>query len=170
MNYVYLWRVSALGALMVAANAGAADVTVNITGSVLSVSCDVNTADASKDVDLGTIVAQQYEAAGKNSTSEDVAIGLTGCSNTSTVTASFSGTPDSTDSDLLAINNVNGAATNLAVQILDETSNPVALGETLVTNVNGDTATVAFKLRYKSTGPVTAGNADSTLNVDFAYQ
>ncbi|MEX3172673.1 fimbrial protein [Serratia quinivorans] len=170
MNYVYLWRVSALGALMVAANAGAADVTVNITGTVLSVSCDVNTTDATKDVDLGTIVAQQYETAGKTSPPEDVAIGLTGCSSTSTVTASFSGVADSTDPDLLAINSGSGAASNLAIQILDSTSNPVALGDTIDFPVTDSAATVEFKLRYKSTGTVTAGNADSTLNVDFAYQ
>ncbi|CAI1567657.1 fimbrial protein BcfF [Serratia quinivorans] len=168
MNYVYLWRVSALGALMVAANAGAADVTVNIKGSVLNVSCNVN--NNSVDVDLGTIVAQQYETAGIASDPKDVAIDLTGCSNTSTVTASFSGVADSTDPDLLAINSGSGAASNLAIQILDSTSNPVALGDTIDFPVTDSAATVEFKLRYKSTGTVTAGNADSTLNVDFAYQ
>lgn len=170
MNYAYLWRTSALGALMVAVNAGAADVTVKITGSVLAASCDVNPGEVSKDVDLGTIVAQQYTDAGKTSTPENVTIGLSGCSNTSTVTATFSGTPDSTDPTLLAINAGSGVASNLAVQIMDDSSNPIELGGTLEIPVNGGTATVPFQLRYKSTGAVTAGTANSTLNVDFAYQ
>lgn len=64
LNIFNLWRASVFSALIFAMDASAADVTVNIKGSVQSASFDVNPSDTSKDVYLGRIVAQQFAEAG----------------------------------------------------------------------------------------------------------
>ena len=151
-------------------SAFAHDVTVNISGNVIAASCDVQSGETTRSVDLGTIVAQQYATTGLTGPASAASVDLNNCSNTSEVVTTFSGTADGHDNTLLGLTATGTQAGNLGVQILDVNSTPVSLGDTMSTTVSSDTATVAFKLRYKSTGAVTAGDANAVLYLDFAYQ
>lgn len=161
-----------LGILAVHLPGSATDVTMTLKGQLTIAACNVVSSDTTKTVKLDTIIAQQFPTAGLTGPTRSFTIGLENCRDVSQITAALSGTADSSDSTLLALNRSGSPAGNLAIQILDDRDNPVALGHeiTVPTSMSSSEAQLTFKLRYKSTGAVSAGAANSVLYVDFSYQ
>ena len=86
----------------------------------------------------------------------------------------FAGTAiDSSNTTVLALqNSAAGSATNVGVQILDNTGTPLALdGATFsaATTLNDGPNIIPFQARYYATGAATAGiaNADATFKVQY---
>lgn len=114
--------------------------------------------------------------AGSTSSSVGFNIQLDDCDTTVATKASvaFAGTAiDSSNTTVLALqNSAAGSATNVGVQILDNTGTPLALdGATFsaATTLNDGTNIIPFRARYYATGAATAGiaNADATFKVQY---
>lgn len=148
---------------------------LQMTGTILSRTCEVES--QSQTVDIGEFATTDFPATGSVSAAKAFDIKLTGCGSAATgTTVSFSGTSDTTDPDLLALSDTDGAggmASGVAVEILDGQQQPLAINSASPPSVAltpGDNL-LTFYLRYKSTlDTVSAGNASAVMYFDLQYQ
>lgn len=156
-------------------NAMAAAGTVNFTGEILDAACTVDVGSQNQTVALGKYNKSEFADAGSTTAATKFNIVLKDCP--ATVTSAkvrFDGTPDATDSTLLAIDStVANAAKGVAINLMtaDKEQLPLhgdsAYSYKLVTT--GDN-TLDFYAQYKSTTKVvSAGPANSVANFSVVY-
>lgn len=160
-------------------SADAADVQVQINGSILSQSCNVKSADLTKNVIFNDLNLGDFPYTGAVSEPQEVNIGLENCTgNVEKIYYIFSGEQDLNEPNLLKITGQSGSsyddlAKGIAIEILDENKKIIALNEKINLNKTIKEKTYNFKffLRYKSTSStVTSGDASSLLYLDFYYE
>ncbi|MGD9426801.1 fimbrial protein [Pantoea sp. NSTU24] len=173
-----------MGSALAATTSGGS---VNFNGSVVTSACAISANSANIDVDMGEVRTATLAAAGSEAkvgktfsiALEDCAIADTSTSTSTnpvaatTVAVTFSGTPDSHDSNSLAAG-VNGSATsaqNVAIRLYDEQGNVVKLGETATAiPLRKGSNTLNFSAKYYSpTGGATAGNASAVATYTVTY-
>ncbi|CAI1725153.1 Type-1A pilin [Serratia quinivorans] len=155
---------------MVAASALAAPTSIlNISGTVINASCDVDTESKNQSVDLGDVSPADFLSAGTTTAAKNFSVQLRICSATE-VSTSFSGSAqDATDNSLLALSG-GTPASGLAIQLLDGNGTGVDISSTETTTVSGTNPRLNYQLRYKSTADtVTTGDANGTLFMTFYY-
>ncbi|WP_430442241.1 fimbrial protein [Providencia huaxiensis] len=160
-------------------SANAADVQVQINGSILSQSCNVKSTDLTKNVIFNDLNLGEFPYTGSVSEPEEVNIRLENCTgNVEQIYYIFSGEQDLNAPNLLKITGQSGSsyddlAKGIAIEILDENKKAVPLNEKINLNkaITEKTYDFKFFLRYKSTSPtVTSGDASSLLYLDFYYE
>ena len=184
-----LIALSVLCAAMVPAFASAATVTtpggeVHFVGEVVNGTCAVDADSVNQTVQMGQVrantLAKQGDVGqnvGFNIVLKDCAPGADGNDNTLPATAAiiFSGVTvdNTTNAKVLALQQSSaGGATNVGIQVLDRSGQPVAFdGSTASASIklNEGTNTIPFQARYMATGQATAGtaNADATFTVQY---
>ncbi|OAT53458.1 type 1 fimbrial protein [Kluyvera georgiana ATCC 51603] len=152
-------------------------VEIDMSGTVIASTCDVETADTLQTIFIGNFASTLFTTVGDVSPTADLLIRLNNCSSgISGATVTFSGTPDNDNNKLLALSDTSesgGMATGVGVEILDANKNSVAINADSESQPlkEGDNNTLTFFLRYKATKiPVTAGNASSVMYFDLSYQ
>lgn len=159
--------------LLLSTGAPAADtVTINITGKVVASPCTVDS-NGTYNVNLGqNISAATLSASGSGSGWVPFDVTLSSCpSGTSSVTITFSGTPDSDDGTRYANTTGNGYAQRVAVELQDTSGSNAGNGKTLTKNVAGD-KTVKFPLQaraYSAKGGVSPGNISAQVLMNLTY-
>lgn len=161
--------------------------TVNFSGSVVTSACAISANSANIDVDLGEVRTATLAAAGSEaSTAKAFTITLEDCeiADTSagteedpipatTVAVTFTGTPDSTDADGLAVgsNGSSASAQNVAIRLYDEQGNVVRLGESAApVELRSGSNTLNFSAKYYSPqGNATAGDASAVATYTVTY-
>jgi len=161
--------------------------TVNFSGSVVTSACAISANSANIDVDLGEVRTATLAAAGSEaSTAKAFTITLEDCeiADTSagteedpipatTVAVTFTGTPDSTDADGLAVgsNGSSASAQNVAIRLYDEQGNVVRLGESAPpVELRSGSNTLNFSAKYYSPqGNATAGDASAVATYTVTY-
>ena len=167
----------ALSMMMPVAYASDNGVEIDMSGTVIASTCDVETADTLQTIFIGNFASTLFTTVGDVSPTADLLIRLNNCSSgISGATVTFSGTPDNDNNKLLALSDTSGSggmATGVGVEILDANKNSVAINADSESQPlkEGDNNTLTFFLRYKATKiPVTAGNASSVMYFDLSYQ
>lgn len=150
--------------------------TLQVTGTVLPVSCNVGSSSKSINVNLGDISAGIFKAVGATSPPKEFSIALTGCSsNIEGGIIQFTGTANGSDRTLLAIDrsSPSTSADNVGIEIIDgQTGSVLPLGtaSSSYTLQAGDN-NLHYKLRYKATQvPVVSGTANAVMYFDLGYQ
>lgn len=156
--------------------AQAADpVALNITGNVIASPCEVSSASKNMNIDLGNgtdLQTSSLNAAGSSSPWVQFSVGLENCpAGTSSVTATFHGTSDPADPETLYSNT--GTATNVAVQLESEASEPYGDGKTSTIDIaSAPDGKPTWKLQtraFTKNGGVTPGTINSVITVSFVY-
>lgn len=155
--------------------------TVHFKGKLVAAPCSVSTDTSDQEVKLGEYTTHHFKTAGTLGSVVPFQIKLEDCDTSVAQTAAvaFSGRADttSTDGSLLAVDQDMssgnaGTATNIAIQVLDNTSKPVKFdGSTFVnktTLIDGENI-LKFAAQYKSTGVATAGDANADANFIMQY-
>lgn len=150
--------------------------TVHFKGEIVSAACAVDAGSVDQTVQLGQVKLSKLATPGSTSSAVGFNIKLDDCDTNIATKASvaFSGTAvDATNNSVLALqNSAAGGATNVGVQILDQTGAPLVLdGATFsaATTLNDGTNVIPFQARYYATGEVSPGtaNADATFKVQY---
>ena len=173
MNFIAI-AVAATAAVSMS-NAFAAAGTVNFTGEILDKACTVDVDSQNQTVALGSYNKSEFTAAGSITAAKKFSIVLKDCP--ATVTSAhvrFDGTPEPTDSTMLAIDSsVSGAATGVAINLMSADKNQLPLHSensyryTLTSDADN---TLDFYAQYKSTAAtVTAGPANSVASFSVVY-
>lgn len=156
-------------------NAFAAAGTVNFTGEILDAACTVDVGSQNQTVALGKYNKSEFAAAGDFTAATKFNIVLKNCPTTVTsASVRFDGTPDASDSKLLAIDSsVTGAATGVAINLMSANKAQLPLhGSNGYNYTLSSTAEnkLDFYAQYKSTADtVTAGPANSVANFSVVY-
>lgn len=150
--------------------------TVHFKGEIVNAACAVDAGSIDQTIQLGQVRSAKLSASGKTSSPVGFNIQLDDCDTTVATKASvaFSGNAvDKTNTTVLALQgSAAGGATNVGIQILDQTGTPLALNGTTfsaATGLNDGTNIIPFQARYYATGVATAGtaNADATFKVQY---
>ncbi|MDI3359181.1 fimbrial protein [Lelliottia sp. V89_10] len=156
-------------------NAFAAAGTVNFTGEILNDACIVDVASQNQTVDLGSYHKAEFVRAGDSTSAKKFSIVLKNCPATvSTARVRFDGTPEATDSSLLAIDSTTiGAATGVAINLMSADKSQLPLhGDNnyrYALNTTADNI-LNFYAQYKSTvDNVTAGPANAATSFSVVY-
>ncbi|HFZ8995710.1 TPA: fimbrial protein [Citrobacter freundii] len=158
------------------AYAGNNSAEIDMTGTVISSSCNINTDDKNQVVHIGDFSSNLFKSVGDTSDTEEFVIRLSDCNaDTSGAKVSFSGTPDDDNNQLVALSDTSssgGMASGIGIEVLDEYRKTIPINTTsdeyILSETNG---VLIFYLRYKATKiPVTPGNASSIMYFDIAYQ
>lgn len=163
------------GLLALTGSACADPYNLQLSGTILSRTCDVDS--QMQTVPVGQFATTDFTAAGSVSAAKAFDINLTGCgSAASGAEISFSGTSDAENPALLALSDIGdaaGMASGVGVEILDGQHQAVAINHTmpLVYAIMPGDNTLSFYLRYKATRDVvTPGNATAVMYFDLQYQ
>jgi minor fimbrial subunit len=146
--------------------AHAADVTITINGRVVAKPCTVSTPSAA--VDLGDLFTFNYAQAGSGSAWHPVTLNLTNCpTGTSRVTATFTGTTDST-----GYYKNQGGATNLQLELQDTSGKNLNNGKTKAVQVDESTQSASLPLQVRAlsvNGNARQGSIQAVINVTYTY-
>ncbi|MDT7094440.1 type 1 fimbrial minor subunit FimG [Citrobacter amalonaticus] len=144
----------------------AADVTITVNGKVVAKPCTVSTTTAT--VELGDLYTFSLVNAGSSSAWHSVALELSNCPvGTSRVTASFSGTADST-----GYYKNQGTAGNIQLELQDDSGNRLNTGATksVVVDDASQSARFPFQVRALSVnGGAAQGTIQAVINVTYTY-
>ncbi|MFA1282920.1 fimbrial protein [Citrobacter telavivensis] len=144
----------------------AADVTITVNGKVVAKPCTVSTTNAT--VELGDLYTFSLVSAGSTSAWHTVALDLSNCPvGTSRVTASFSGTADST-----GYYKNQGSAENIQLELQDDSGNRLNTGATKSVQVDDATQATRFPLQVRAisvNGGATQGTIQVVINVTYTY-
>ncbi|MBE0128463.1 fimbrial protein [Citrobacter amalonaticus] len=144
----------------------AADVTITVNGKVVAKPCTVSTTNAT--VELGDLYTFSLVTAGSSSAWHTVALELSNCPvGTSRVTASFSGTADST-----GYYKNQGTAGNIQLELQDDSGNRLNTGATKSVVVDDASQSARFPLQVRAlsvNGGATQGTIQAVINVTYTY-
>lgn len=144
----------------------AADVTIIVNGKVVAKPCTVSTTTAT--VELGDLYTFSLVNAGSSSAWHSVALELSNCPvGTSRVTASFSGTADST-----GYYKNQGTAGNIQLELQDDSGNRLNTGATKSVVVDDASQSARFPLQVRAlsvNGGATQGTIQAVINVTYTY-
>ncbi|MEP8888252.1 fimbrial protein [Enterobacter roggenkampii] len=153
-------------------------VQLNVTGTVVASPCVIDTASQSLDVPLGELQSADLNSAGSSSAWKDINVVFKSCpAGTSSITATFHGTPDAGDPTTLYSNTAvdageDKAAKNIAVQLEGLADEPYGDGKTATIDIASAGATPTFKMHtraFSKDGSVTPGKISSVITMSFAY-
>ncbi len=144
----------------------AADVTITVNGKVVAKPCTVSITNAT--VELGDLYTFSLVSAGSTSDWHTVALELSNCPvGTSRVTASFSGTADST-----GYYKNQGTAGNIQLELQDDSGNRLNTGATKSVQVDDASQSAHFPLQVRAisvNGGATQGTIQAVINVTYTY-
>lgn len=144
----------------------AADVTITVNGKVVAKPCTVSTTNAT--VDLGDLYTLSLVSAGSYSLWNKVVLNLSNCPvGTSRVTASFSGTADST-----GYYKNQGTAGNIQLELQDTDGTRLNTGARKEVQVDNATQSASFPLQIRAitvNGGATQGTIQAVISVTYTY-
>ena len=149
--------------------------TVNFNGEILDAACTVDVGSQNQTVELGKYNKSAFAAAGDVTAATKFDIVLKDCpASVTAASVRFDGTPDATDSTLLAVDSsVAGAATGVGINLMtaDKADLPLhGSNDYRYTLTDASDNTLNFYAQYKSTADsVTAGPANSVANFSVVY-
>lgn len=148
-------------------------VQIEVTGTVVASPCEVDDSNVGTvPVSLGELQSAALNAAGSASDWVPVNISLKNCpAGTSSVTATFTGTPDEADVESLYANT--GDAQNVAVQLEGIAGEKYGNGKTatlqIADAVDGKPTWNLQTRAFSKNGGVTPGSISSVITMSFAY-
>ncbi|MBV7559732.1 fimbrial protein [Enterobacter sp. ENT02] len=161
------------GTVLTMTNAFADSGTVNFTGEILETACEIDSNAQNLTVDLGKYNKNELSEVGKKSVAKQFNITLKDCpAGSSSAQVRFEGTQDPTDSSLLALDNTPGAATGVAIKLLNSDMSNLALNQDSkgYSLSEGSDNVLNFFAQYQATSStVTAGPATSVANFSVVY-
>ncbi|OLF52895.1 fimbrial protein [Pseudomonas chlororaphis] len=144
----------------------AADVTITVNGRVVAKPCTVSTTNAT--VDFGDLYTFSLSQPGSASAWHSVSFDLTNCPvGTSKVTATFSGTTDSTG----YYRNL-GTAGNIQLELQDDGGTTLNNGTSKTVRVNESTQSARVPLQIRAltvNGRTTQGSIQAVINIIYTW-
>ena len=153
-------------ATLQAATLPSADINITVTGKVVAKPCTVSTTNA--DVDLGDLYTFDLHSAGSVSAWHSTALELTNCPvGTSRVTATFSGSTDST-----GYYKNQGSAGNIQLELQDDKGTRLDNGKATSVQVDDSSKSASFPLQVRAlsvNGGATQGTIQAVIDVIYTY-
>lgn len=153
--------------------ANAADGTIQFTGNILDTACTVNTESQNQTVNLGNVSTSAFPSAGATAAPARFTIKLSDCpSSVANASVRFDGSPDTTNSHILALDS-GQTAKNVGIAIYEQNSStliPLATDSQKVALTADTTNELTYIAKFYATAyPVTAGTANATTSFTIIY-
>ncbi|AYN26260.1 S-fimbrial adhesin protein [Buttiauxella ferragutiae ATCC 51602] len=151
-------------------------VNINVTGRILPTPCVVDPGSVSQNINFGQLLGTDLRTAGSASAWVPFTVKLINCpAALVTATVTFQGTPYPTDATLYQNATSSGSATNMAIQMVDNSNRTLAKGNstTMTSNIDPTLRTATFGLAARVITPggnVGSGAINSVVTMTFTYQ
>ena len=148
---------------------------LNIRGTIYYYPCDVSTDTKYQEVNFGTLVKTNFQAAGSASEWKTFTLNVENCpAGTTNATVKFDGVTDGDDATHFANVAASDAAQRIALQITNSDHSTTYKNQDKMTvAINSSTQKGVFPLAarlYSTQGGATAGNFESVVQLTFTYQ
>lgn len=146
--------------------------TINFTGEITDQACTVDSSSKNLTVNLGKVSSKSLATKGEVAGLKDFTIKLIDCPVNTTVSVRFGGTRDAIDSDILAIDQVSGGATNVGIALFekDAVSQINLYDDSKEVEINGTEINLDYVARYKATAQATPGPANGSAVYSIQYK
>jgi major type 1 subunit fimbrin (pilin) len=144
--------------------------TINFTGSITAVPCEIDTSATDSAVTMAKVFANDFTGVGTTTGTTNFKIALKNCGDTTNgATVTFTGTTDSANPQALK---TSGDATGVALQLIDDTGTPVSVGTASKAYAIAEGSnTFNFAARYIATSAtVGGGQANATALFALTYK
>jgi type 1 fimbria pilin len=141
-------------------------------GVVTVSTCGVVESESEKYVDLGKYGTKNLASVGDKSLAVAIPFDLSNCPPNGSVNVTFSGSKDSINNELLAIENNANSAKNIAIEISDKSKKRIPLGmksDNMLVDQNGNLSTLFYANYIVTQSSSTAGfaNANAQFTVEY---
>ncbi|MEQ5091666.1 type 1 fimbrial major subunit FimA [Providencia rettgeri] len=150
---------------------------VRFVGDIVNAACAVDASSMDQTVVMGQVRTARLMTAGQTSSNVPFNIVLNDCDSSVSQNASisFTGATVSGANNALAVSNGSsaGAATNVGIQILDNTGTVLKLDGSQFSSgivISDGRNVIPFNARYLATGVATAGTANAEATFSVQYQ
>lgn len=148
---------------------------VNVTGNIIANTCTVLTADQEKSVSMGSVPVKQFTNGNGEASPTSFMLTFTDCaSQVSGISVKFSGTPDSSNTELLSLDDDPSVASGIAIALLDSNRVRIPLKTSTAAYplpAGSTSLTMKFYAQYVRNGlPLSAGKADATTSFTVTYE
>ncbi|MGJ0481627.1 fimbrial protein [Pantoea agglomerans] len=153
----------------------AEDGTVKFNGNITDEACSVDVKSVNQSISMGTVSTSAFKSAGEVAAPTRFSIVLNNCpASVSSVNASFTGTADQTNTDLLGLSSDSGA-TGVGVAIYESDSKTLiplrSDSEDLVIKTEAGVNTLNYVAKYMATAStVTPGTANAAADFTLGYK
>jgi major type 1 subunit fimbrin (pilin) len=169
--------IAAIGAAALASPVYATDGTINITGKVISSTCQINggASPAAINVALPNVATTSLNTAGAVAGRTPFNIALTGCGSLTKATTFFEPGPTVLADGNLK-NTAASGASGVEVQLLNSDFSAINLAgaagaqNSATANINGGAATLSYYAQYYANAAAGAGNVTSSVQFTMLYQ
>lgn len=160
--------------LSLSGSARASSGEINITGNIVSNTCNISVDDREKTVDMGVVSSKQFLDGSTTAFPKGFTLTLVDCGPAaSAMTVGFQGTEDSSRHDLLAIDTGGGSATGMGIALLDDNKNQIPINTRTTRYAiepDAQKMVLQFYAQYTANGTaVKAGAANAMATFDFIY-
>ncbi|CAM3997326.1 fimbrial protein [Rahnella bruchi] len=175
MNSTSGVSLAALSLLMAWSGAiSAHDGEINITGRIVDKTCSVSADSLNSLVTMGSVSSKQFARAGDGSRYEPFTLTLEKCGDAaSNVSVTFSGSADTHNSDLLAIEQTEGSAAGIGIALYDHDKKLIPLNQASAGTAllpHQAQVMLAFYARYLANGDeVSVGTANTSATFVLNY-
>lgn len=149
-----------------------ANINLTLSGEVTLPTCGILENESDKYIDLGVNSTKDLNIIGKTTKLIPIKFNLINCLANSPITIKFNGAEDVNDHGLLALNNINNSAQNIAIEVLNPDQTRLRINSksiNLVIDQEGRLST-NFYARYVVTKtPVIPGIAQSSAEFTIQY-
>lgn len=147
---------------------------INITGNIVSNTCNISVDDRDKTVHMGTVSSKQFMDGNTTAFPKAFTLTLVDCGPAaSAMTVGFQGTEDSNRHDLLAIDTGDNAAAGMGIALLDNNKNQIPINtrtSRYAIEPDAQKMVLQFYAQYTANGAaVKAGAANAVATFDFVY-
>ncbi|AOI68794.1 fimbrial protein [Burkholderia ubonensis] len=156
--------------------AHATDGTITFNGAIEAQTCTISVNGGDKDatVQLPTVSASTLAAKGQTAGATNFTIALSECSGKATQVRAFFEAGPNVDGTSGNLNNTNGAATNVQVQLLNADGVALKAGDEsqrsyAATTLSNGAATMIYGAQYYATGASTAGDVRTSVTYAIDY-
>lgn len=145
---------------------------LELSGTVTTSTCGILSSEQDKYIDLGTVTSQRLVSAGSQSTPVPIHFEMNNCPPNSAITIMFNGTQDQENAELLAIEDRNNKAENIAIEISDQNKKRLALGENsqpFIVDNEGKISALFYANYFATKAQAKAGIANANAQVSIQY-
>lgn len=147
-------------------------INIRLSGEVIAYTCGVLEEEKEKYINLGTYSTKNLNAVGKKGRIIPIPFNLYNCAPGVPFTLTFSGSSDSSNADLLALDQQTNSAKNIAIEILTPNKTRLPLNkksESFKADSNGSLSTTFYANYIVTKNSPTAGVANATAQFTIQY-
>jgi type 1 fimbria pilin len=148
------------------------EINLELSGTIKTWACGIMSAESEKNISLGKHSTKNLSSFGDRSVAVPIPLSLNSCPPNGTVNITITGSKDSINNELLALDN-SSTAKNIAIEIRDQNKKRIPIGSNtigLTADSTGNLSTVLYANYIVTKAQGEIGTANSKMQFSIEYE